>query len=142
MKEAAFKSRAIFESTVEFLAGVTFKGNITVNADTAGEVIVPSRTSKFKVRFRSSFEKKPLVYVSTDAKVEYKVVEVNTGGFGVELEPSEDEIGFRWFALLNDDDGFSRLEVVESSEQVSEVQVLEEGVVEGDEILTDEGTLE
>lgn len=138
VKEVVFKSKAIFEGTVEYLAGVTFKGSITVNADTAGEVMIPAGTTKFRVKFESVFGNKPLVYVSTDSVVEYRVVGVTKEGFEVVLTPVSEEVGFRWLALMSEGDDISRLEVVESSGQTNETELVEEKVEGGEEVANEE----
>jgi hypothetical protein len=121
--DVVFKAKAVFENSVEFLALVTFKGKITVNADTAGVIIIPPYTRKYNVKFNKAFDKKLLIYLSlSDSGILYKVFGITNGDFSVEIQnPQNIQLEFSWLALLSDDQDFSKLEVVESSEDQSKV---------------------
>lgn len=113
--EVIYKVKTIFEAPVEFMASATFKGPVKVNANTAGELNIPSGTSKFKIKFSEPFEYKPVVQVTlSDSSVEYKVVNLTESGFEIHLsQVLNTDIQVQWQALLSDNDNSSQLEIIE-----------------------------
>jgi hypothetical protein len=125
ISDVTFKAKAIFESSVEFLANATFKGSITVNADTAGEVIVPANTQKFRVKFSKSFSEKPIVYVNSEDNLDYEIATVDKDGFEVQIKSvSDKDVKFSWLALMSENGDLNRLEVLESSSENPQTEVV------------------
>lgn len=142
--ELVFKAKAVFESSVEFLANATFRGTITVNADTAGKIMVPANSSKFEVSFTKPFDKAPLVYLSSDnSEVKHSVSNVNVSGFTVEiLNPQPVEMQFQWLALLSESGDTSSFKVLESSEVNPQIVVPPTFVVRPTPEATDSAAVE
>lgn len=117
LTDVIFKSHATFEKSAEFLANTVFRGNITVNADTAGSVIVPANTTKFKVTFSHQFTSKPLVYLSSNA-AGFEAQEITEEGFVVVTKSATTATQLvSWIALQSSNNAMSNLTVLESSSQ-------------------------
>ncbi len=119
LTDVIFKYKAVFEKSVEFLADTVFRGNITVNADTAGSVLVPPYTTKFRVVFSQAFARKPLVYLSSNVEG-FEVQNITEAGFDVMTQKASDKAEFlNWIALLAENSSVTNFTVLESSTQTT-----------------------
>ena len=110
--EVTFKARATFESSVEFLANVTFGGKtkfedqITVSADTAGKLTIPTGETTVKVIFDGEYPSEPIITLTQigSAEIDYSLEEITTTSFVVTIKPVQDnEVSFNWFAVAGSD---------------------------------------
>ena len=100
MTDVVFKAKARFESTVEFIANATFNRHINVIADTAGSVVISEGVKKFKVRFAYEYDYEPVVQVSSNTHINYRVKNISKAGFEIHLDSHLDkETQFSWISL-------------------------------------------
>ncbi len=122
LTDVVFKSKAIFEKSADFLANVVFKGSITVNADTAGQVIVPANVTRFKVSFSHPFLVVPIVYLSSNQSG-FHIESITTESFDVVTDkPLATAQAISWIALLSEKPQSSNLTILESSEKQPDIQ--------------------
>jgi hypothetical protein len=122
LTDVVFKSKAIFEKSADFLASVVFKGSITVNADTAGQVIVPANVTRFKVSFTHPFFVVPIVYLSSNQSG-FHIESITTESFEVVTDkPLATAQAISWIALLSEKPQSSNLTILESSEKQPDIQ--------------------
>lgn len=146
VSEVVFGAKTKFMQSVEFVADATFRGSLRVNADTAGTVNVPPHTAKFRVNFEKEFSQVPIVYLTSENSggVKYETTEVNTKYFEVMVKPvSEQDIAFKWLALISDDNDLTQLEILESSDtSVTEVEIVDQITRENENEIIEENTLD
>ena len=117
LQEVVFTARTSFQSSVEFMKDVAFKGAVTLNADTVGRFVVPAGATRVRVSFTTRFKQIPTVYLSVRSDVSggYTLELVDATGFVVVLEQGQpDAVVIDWLALLSAGDGAAMVQVLES----------------------------
>ena len=115
-KQEFEKHVSMLDSVWEFISNVSFKGHISVSADTAGNILVSKGTKRIKVNFSTEYDKEPLVYVSSESSSKFRVENITKSGFEISFENylSEDT-SIKWFAISSEDNG-GNFEIIERSE--------------------------
>ncbi len=117
--KVVFKTEAIFQAPVHFLAGLKVRGPITVTNQTAGVLVVPAGATRVQLVFESEFPSNPVVYVTPEVGSlvsEYTVAAISRTSFELQLaQPLAQEARFSWLALVQEA-GTSQVKVLEQSE--------------------------
>lgn len=89
------------DGSATFGGAATFAGHITVGEDTAGSVTVAAGETSARVEFAQDYAGAPHVQVTPrDFAPSYRVTDVGTNGFTVELQVAADaDVTFDWFAI-------------------------------------------
>lgn len=119
LSEVVFQMQVTFQKDATFLAGVSFKGPISVNQDTAGMVVVPAGATKVKVTFTRAFASKPIVYLSPVQTVAggFSLAEVTENQFVIVLNQAQmNPVEVNWLAILQASNSSTKSEVLESRE--------------------------
>lgn len=119
-KQVVFTAQAVFQDRAEFLASVFFKGEISVDENTAGTVEIPAGTTKLEVKFSRAFSQLPSVSLTPQKSgVEYALESVSTEGFIITLTTAQPTTTkFTWLALISVPNSGVTTKVLES-DQVS-----------------------
>ena len=101
---AVANANAITVNGTLTINGVTlFNGEVRFSPDTAGSVKIPAGSTSTDVTFATPFSKKPVVNATPNDFVSggFRVVNVTTTGFSVELENAQAaDKDFSWQALV------------------------------------------
>ena len=102
-KEVWFEAKVTFEKAVVFFDRVTFNKAVALNKNMANEVTLLAGTKQTRITFEENFfAQKPVVTVTPMDFIdgEYRVTEVSTTGFMIELEKEQaTDLVFSWHAF-------------------------------------------
>lgn len=117
LSQLVVKAKATFEGATTFLAGVVFKGPITVNSDTAGVAEIPVGATQVKISFSQAFEQAPQVYLSPNQEITggYTLRAVTPTSFEITLnQPQSETKQIQWLAVMSQGGAPSTVEIISS----------------------------
>lgn len=100
---ATFMGSATFNALAEFVNTVVFHHSPSFNTDTGGYATIKAGASNVDVTFTEPYQKAPIVtaILASSVKLDwYRVTNVTTKGFTIELSPTQSQdVSFNWIAL-------------------------------------------